>query len=349
MALLARRIPLKTAAIACKSLATMLHAGVPLLKALDTVSRKTGNATCRANLAGVAQSIRDGSDISEAMRNANGYFPPLLIDMISIGENTGSLPEILDGLSDHYENLVKLKRSFLGTIAMPAIQLFAAIFIIAGMILVLGIIASAGTKPIDVLGWGLYGPAGAAKFLAFAFGSIFAILAGYYVVSEVFQQKRALDTLLLKVPVIGSCMRSFAIARFSWALGLTQQTGMSILKSLEFSLRATGNGSFAGASEGIGERVQAGDELSDALAASNLFPEEYLQMLQVAETSGTIPETLQRLSPQFEDQARRSLRLLATALSWLVWLIVAGCIIFVIFRIALWYVGLINDAVNGNF
>ena len=350
MSLLSRRIPYKTASVFCKSLATMLHAGVPLLKALDVVSQKTGDAGCRARLAEAAAAIRGGSEISDALTAANGYFPPLLVDMISIGENTGNLPEILDGLADHYDNLVRLKRSFLGTIAMPVIQLLAAIFILAGMILVLGLIASAGgNKPIDVLGFGLYGPVGAIKFLAITFGSLFAIVGAYFVASTVFHQKRALDGLLLRIPVVGSCMRSFAIARFSWALGLTQQTGMSIVKSLEFSLKATGNGAFAGAAEEIGQRVLAGDELTEALAASNLFPEEYIQMLQVAETSGTIPETLQRLSPQFEEQARRSLAMLATALGWLVWLFVAGCIVFVIFRIALWYVGLINNAVQGVF
>jgi type IV pilus assembly protein PilC len=91
---------------------------------------------------------------------------------------------------------------------------------------------------------------------------------------------------------------------------------------------------------------RSGDELTEALAQTDLFPEEYLQMLQVAETSGTIPETLQRLSPEFEDQARRSLSTLATVASYGVWLMVAGCIVFVIFRIALWYVGMLQGAVN---
>ncbi|MCY2968820.1 MAG: type II secretion system F family protein [Planctomycetota bacterium] len=344
---LSPRIPLKTAATVCKSLSTMLHAGVPLLKALDVVSRKTGDSTCRRKLTQVRDLVQTGTEISEALREQGGYFPPLLADMISIGENTGSLPEILDGLSDHYENLLRLRRSFLGTIAMPVIQLVAAIFIIALMILVLGMIAaSGGNKPIDVLGFGLYGPAGATKFLSITFGSIFVVLIVYYLLAESFHQKRLLDSVLLKIPVIGTCMRSFAIARFSWALGLTQQTGMSMLRSIDFSLKATGNGAFAGASDEIRHWVQEGDELTEALANSHLFTDEYLQVVQVAEASGTIPETMQRLSPQFEDQARRGLSMLATAMGVLVWVFVAGCIIFVIFRIAFWYVGLINDAVN---
>jgi type IV pilus assembly protein PilC len=152
----------------------------------------------------------------------------------------------------------------------------------------------------------------------------------------------------MKVPVLGNCMRSFAIARFSWALALTQQTGMPISRSLELSFRATGNGAFVGASRDVCDSVLNGSELSQALDEARLFPEEYLSLVQVAEASGTVPETLERLSPQFEDQARRSLSALAVMLGWLVWSIVAVFIIFIIFSFVMKYVGMINAAANGN-
>jgi type IV pilus assembly protein PilC len=152
----------------------------------------------------------------------------------------------------------------------------------------------------------------------------------------------------MRIPVLGGCMRSFAIARFSWAFALTQQTGMPISRSLELSFRATGNGAFVGASSTVCDAVLNGDELSAALDEVRLFPEEYLSLVQVAETSGTVPETLERLSPQFEDQARRSLTALAIMLGWLVWSLVAVFIIFIIFSFVLKYVGMINAAANGN-
>jgi type IV pilus assembly protein PilC len=71
--------------------------------------------------------------------------------------------------------------------------------------------------------------------------------------------------------------------------------------------------------------------------------------VQVGETSGTVPETLERLSPQFEEQARRSLKALAVALGWLVWVAVAVFIIFIIFSVVLKYIGMINAAASGNF
>jgi type IV pilus assembly protein PilC len=144
-------------------------------------------------------------------------------------------------------------------------------------------------------------------------------------------------------------MRSFAIARFSWAFALTQQTGMPIAQSLEKSLRATSNGAYVAAIPQVSAAVNAGEDVVTALDETGLFPHDYLHIVRVGEESGTIPEQLDRLSPQFEDQARRSLSALATALGWLVWLAVAVFIVFMIFRLLFWYIGLLNAAREGTF
>ena len=345
------RIPLKTLAVLCKSLATMLHSGVALVKTLDIASRKTGNARCRQKLANVRSEVQQGTDIAQALRSQNGYFPELVTDMVSVGEHSGALPEVLDGLAAHYENIVRLRRMLIALITFPVLQLIAAILVVALVIFILGIVSAsqvAGGKPNDILGLGLVGTSGALKWLAMTFGSIFAVIGGYYLVANVFRRQRFLDGTLMKIPVLGGCLRSFAIARFSWALALTQQTGMPIARSLELSFRATGNGAFVGASPEVCESVLNGSELSTALDEARLFPEEYLSLVQVAEASGTVPETLERLSPQFEEQARRSLAALAIVLGWLVWSVVAVFIIFIIFSFVMKYVGMLNAAATGN-
>jgi type IV pilus assembly protein PilC len=345
------RVPLKTLPVLCKSLATMLHSGVALLKTLEIASRKTGDAGCRKRVAAVREEVQRGTDIAQAMRDQGGYFPELMTDMVAVGEQTGQLPEVLDGLADHYDNVLRLRRMLIAMITWPAIQLVAAILIIALVIFVLGIVAGThgpGSKQHDILGLGLMGTSGAIKWLSMSFGSIFAVLGGYYLIANVFRRKRFLDGLLMKIPVLGSSMRSFAIARFSWAFALTQQTGMPIARSLELSFRATSNGAFVGASPQVCGLVMEGEELSTALDESRLFPDEYLSLVQVAETSGTVPETLERLSPQFADQARRSLSALAVTLAWLVWVVVAVFIIFIIFSFVMTYVRMLEGAASGN-
>lgn len=331
----------------------MLHAGVAIQRAFDTVARKTSHAPTRRALEQVALAITQGDDVSSALRSQAGCFPDLFIDLVDVAEQTGSLPEVLAGLAAHYDNLVNLRRTFLSSIAWPIIQLFGAIFVVALLIWVLGIVgqmggARPGEKPLDMLGWGLVGPTGAVLWLTLSFGTLGALVGGYFAAARLFRKQRFLDGLLMRIPIVGTCMRAFAIARFSWAYALTQQSGMLILTSLEASLRATGNGVFVASAPQVCDLVNAGEDLSTALASAPLFPDDYLQMVQVAETSGTVPEMLQHLSPQFEDQARRSLKALAELMGWVVWGLVALLIVFIVFSIFLRYVGMINELTGGH-
>ncbi len=333
----------------------MLHAGVDVRKVFELAAEKTSDPRCRETLREISNEIQNGGEISSAMRDQGNYFPQLLIDMVSVAEESGALPEVLAHMGKHYENNLQLRRNFVAAISWPLFQLVAAIFVIAALIYILGIIgktaetvATSGHS-VSFLVFGLSGPDGALIWLMYTFGSLLSLFVVYQILSKAFSTTRVLDSLLLWIPILGNCMRSFAIARFSWAFYLTQQTGMPIRQSLRASFRATANGAFIAAAPMVCHRVESGDNLSDALTASGLFPDDYLHIVNVAETSGTVPEMVHRLSPQFEDQARRSLNALTTAFGWLIWLVVAGFIIFFVFRFILWYVSMINDAVQGNF
>lgn len=339
-----RRIRWKPLASACRSLGTMLQSGVGIEKAFRFTGEKSHDANCRAAFTDLAEAVGRGEDVTSAMRAQGDAFPKLLVDMIGVAEETGSLPEILHNLARHYENNLRLRRDFISAIAFPVFQLVAAIFVVAGLIALLGWIADArGGDPIDPLGWGLVGEEGAILWLTSTFGTLFGLGVLFKIVTSSTAGKEFLDPLLLKIPVLGNCLRSFAIARFSWAFALTQQAGMPIGPSIESSFRATGNGAFISAGSLVKAMVNAGEPFHDALQETALFPGEYLHMVEVAETSGTVPEMLDRLSPEFEDQARRALSTLVTALGWVIWLIVAIFIVIIIFSIALWYIGLINE------
>ncbi|HID21568.1 MAG TPA: hypothetical protein EYP14_04120, partial [Planctomycetaceae bacterium] len=170
------RIPMKTLAVLCRSLGTMLHSGIDLKKAMDLAARKTGDQLCRQILTEIGDAVRDGREMSEAMSDYGGYFPDMVINMVAMAEQTGQLPEVLLRLADHYEKNVELRRTFLRSIAWPVFQLVAAILVIALLILVLGVIADAqGGEALDVLGLGLAGPSGAVTWLVCNFGTIAAV------------------------------------------------------------------------------------------------------------------------------------------------------------------------------
>lgn len=342
----AKRVSTKRLALLCRSLGTSLEAGVPILKSIDTAARKSSDAELRRVMQQVLDDIKSGSMFTDAVDSHGRYFPDLFVDMIAVAEQTGTLPEVLLSLANHYENNIRLQKDFLSQITWPVIQLVAAVLIIALLIFVLGWIGQ-GSGAIDILGWGLLGASGAAIWLT---GWVFAAIAlwfGYQFAIRSLSGRKAIHRTLMTVPVVGKCLRDFAIARFSWAFHLTQSAGMPIDDSLDASLRATANGAFDAASRQIIDDVMNGEQLSDALVNSRLFPEEFINIVHVAETTGTVPEALDRMSPQFEEDARRSLKALTVMAGWLVWVIVAGFIIFVIFKIVLWYTGLINSFMPG--
>lgn len=337
-----------TLAIFNRSLSTMLHSGVNIVKSFQVAGAQSLDLKLQRASKAIVTDIRKGKQVADAMRDQADAFPELMIDLVDVGEQTGSLPEVLLSLAEHYDNLVRLRKTFLGAIAWPVFQLLAAIFIVAGLILLLGILGS--SKPgesTDILGLGLSGPKGAIIWLAGCFGTAFALFIGYQMLTKGLKGQTFVHSLLLKIPVVGGCLRSFAIARFSWAFALTQQSGMSIEPSLEASLKATGNGAFIASIPQTVAMIAAGEDFATTLQLTGLYPRDYLEMVRVGETTGTVPEALQRISPQLEEQARRSLSALTLALAWLVWAMVAALIIFIILRVFMGYVALLNEFSKG--
>ncbi|MEX2287621.1 MAG: type II secretion system F family protein [Planctomycetaceae bacterium] len=326
-------------------MSTMLHSGVGIQKAVELASTKTYDARTRHALEAVSKEVANGTEVTEAMRRQN-VFPSLMLDMVEVGEKTGALPEVLESLANHYENNLRLRRTFYFAIAWPMFQLIAAILVIALAIWLIGWFSTPESREFDILGLGLYGTSGAVIWLFSTFGTLAAIVVGYQLFKRTVAAQQILHPLLLQIPLIGYCMRSFAIARFSWAFALTQQAGMQIEESLKSSLRATSNGAFIAATKPMWDSIKDGDTLSHAMAESRLFPDDYLHMVEVAEQSGTVPEMLDRLSPKFEDQARRALEAMAAMLGWGVWMLVAAFIIFLIFNVVLRYIGMIQTFTN---
>lgn len=335
----------------CRSLATPLQAGVNVIKTLSQTANKS-SGRLKLVLLEIVDQLKSGEDLATAFRNHGRYFPELFCDMLDVAERTGNLPEVLNELAEHYENNLRLWRTFLGQIMLPAMQLFAAIMIVAGLIYLMGWIAemvqSQGGEPLDLLGWGLKGGSGVVTWLGGWVLSIAALYIGYRFAASSLSGLRLVHQFLMAIPVVGTCLRKFAISRFSWALYLTQGSGMPIEESLDASLRATANGAFIAAAPDVIDAVNGGSSLTEALAATQLFPEEFINIVDVGETSGTVPETLHRMSSRFEEEARRSLSALSMFAGGLIWAGVAAFVIYLIFKIAFFYLGILDEAIQNT-
>jgi type IV pilus assembly protein PilC len=125
---------------------------------------------------------------------------------------------------------------------------------------------------------------------------------------------------------------------------VTFGAGMELKEALRLSLRAARNAEYADTADAVWTSIRRGSNLHDALAETASYPRDFLDTVEVGEQSGRLPEALGKLADQYEDEARSAMAILTKTLGFLVWLLVALLIIMMIFRIASFYIGVLNDA-----
>lgn len=329
----------------CRALSISLAAGISVKKALRGQSER-GRPETRQLSQRLLERIEAGDDLADALQSQSEILPPIFAALSRVAGQTGHFPEMLREVERYLRFQVSLRRKFLSEITWPVFQLVAAILVIALVIYILGIIESTRGPTIDILGLGLKGSAGALVWLVLSFGSMGAIAAAYWLGRTVFHRARAVDTFVLRIPVLGKCLKTLAMSRLALALHLTLGAGLSARKGVPLSLAATGNGAFAALAPAMSASLKSGNDLYDTFADTNFFPDDFLDILDSAEESGTVPEAMQRLSEQYLELAELQLKALNTALGWVVWILVAGMIIFFVFRIFLSYIAVLNDALK---
>jgi type II secretory pathway component PulF len=343
--LFSKRLPLSSLITLCHTLRHNLGAGLPLARVFRQQAER-GPLGVRPIAARIAPKLEKGDDLESALKAEEHHFPPLFLSMASIGEESGSLPEVFTELEKYYMLQQKLKRQFISQISWPIFQLVIAIGTITMMILVIGMLASNPEEAYDPLGFGV-GPGPAVRFLAIVI-LIFVSLVGIYFGSKhLMRQKGVIDEFLLRLLVIGPCIRAFALTRLCIGLRLTMETGMPITRAVDLSLRATDNDAFISKSEKVRDALSEGEELAASLKATRLFPEDFENILANAEEAGRMNQVLEHQAKYYEEESSRRLTVLATVAGWGVWLIVAIFLVIMILKMAFKYLGLLDPAKYG--
>lgn len=331
--MLSSRLPLVTMIPFCRALRHQLEAGLTLAQAMKMQATK-GPLQIRPIAKRIATQLAEGHSLRDALREERDSFPPLFMTITAVAEETGKLPEVLRELEAYFELQVQLWRKFLAMIAWPAIQFVLAILVLAALIWILGMIPTGMDGKPTITVFGLHGEThailwlfGWALFLAGLFG-------GYWVSKEVFRSG-AVDRFLIHVPVIGGCMRTLAIGRFSMGMALTLEAGVPTPDAAQLSLYATGNGAFDVEGKKVARLLREGQTLAWSLRESTLFPEEFLLAVENAEESGTEPEVFNRLAQQYHEKGTTALKMLAWAATGIVWFLVVAVLIYFIFSLVM--------------
>lgn len=340
------RIGLQTLAGLCRRLSTSLGAGVDVRKVwAREAERATGGAQKRFEF--IAKEANKGTPVAEAVDACGDYFPELFRAMMHVGEKAGHQSEVLREMAERYEHQIVLRRSFISAIWWPMVQLGLALLVIGLLIWIMGMLPKqANGQPIDVLGFGLTGNDGLIKYLLII-GTIAVVIA--LIVRAILRGAlwiRPVQRLILRIPKLGRAFETLALARLAWTMHVTFGAGMELKEAIALSLRSSRNAEYADTSGAVWASIRKGSNLHDALDSTAHYPRDFLDTIEVGEQSGRLSESLGKLAEHYEDEARAALAILTRMLGFLVWLLVAGLIIMMIFRLASFYLGVINDALK---
>jgi len=300
------KIGIKDLAIMSRQMATMINAGLSLLRALNILAEQTESKPLAKVLFQVRSDVEAGASLSASMGRHPTVFPPLMINMIKAGEVGGFLDQVLVSVAENYESEVKLRSKIKSAMTYPIVVFAMAILATAGMLLFIvpvfaGMFASLGGElplPTRIL----VTMSDIMKILApvlLVAGIIFGVWWRKHKNDEAVRNR--LDPLKLKVPIFGSLFRKVAVARFTRNFGTMIHAGVPILQALDIVGETSGNMVVERAAKAVRDSVRSGQSLAAPLNDHPVFPPMVVQMITVGEDTGALDEMLKKIA-EFYDQ-----------------------------------------------
>ena len=310
----------KELAIFTRQFSVMIDAGLPLVQCLEILASQQENKTFQKVLSGTRGSVEGGSTLSAAMKQYPKVFDALYTNMVEAGETGGILDTILQRLSAYIEKNVKLQRAVKSAMVYP----IGVLSIAAGVIiLLLWKVDPIFATLFAGLGVALPLPTRIVIALSHFVGSIFGFLILVAIVATVVGIKiwygtpggrMAIDTIILKTPILGVLMRKIAVARFTRTLGTLISSGVPILEGLDITAKTSGNAVIEKALTRVRKSLEEGKSLTEPLKESEVFPGMVTQMIAVGEQTGAMDAMLQKIADFYEEEVDAAVKDLLTAL-----------------------------------
>src|ERR1700726_1897462 len=338
----------KELAIFTRQFSVMIDAGLPLVQCLEILAGQQENKTFQKILNGTRASVEGGSTLSAAMKQYDKVFDALYYNMVEAGETGGILDTILQRLSSYIEKNVKLKRAVKSAMIYPVSVMGIGAMVIT---LLLWKVVPVFVELFNGLGVDLPLPTriviALSRFVGSIYGGMIVVLFIGAVVALKFwygtpQGRFVLDTVVLKVPMVGPLMRKIAVARFTRTLGTLISSGVPILEGLDITARTSGNAVIERAIIQTRKAVEAGRSLVDPLKETEVFPGMVTQMIGVGEQTGAMDAMLQKIADFYEDEVDAAVKDLLTALEPIMIVFLGGVVGGVVISMYLPLFSLIN-------
>jgi type IV pilus assembly protein PilC len=292
-----------------RQLATLIDAGLPLLRGLDVLRKGEKNPTLKRTLQQLAESVEGGSTFSEALAQHPKVFNKLYVNMVRAGEAGGVLDVTLSRLADFQEKAQRIKNKVISAMVYPAVVIMVALGIVTFlMIVVIPKFQEIFTdllegKPLPTLTLFVLGCSNLVKNrFPLVAGCVAAVWIAIKMIGKTVKGRYYLDKFKLNAPIFGQLIRKVGIARFTRTLGTLIASGVPILQALNIVRETSGNAVIAKAVSQIHDSVKEGERIVQPLEASGVFPAMVVSMVDVGEETGALPDMLMKVADVYDDE-----------------------------------------------
>jgi len=303
-----KKIGVKEVLLFTRYLSTMVGAGLPIIQALEIISRDQENPTMQEFVNELRVNTVSGKTLAESFAQYPQYFSDLYVNLIRAGEKSGTLDKILLRLASYMEKTEALRKKVKKALIYPM-----AIVIVAGIVSLILLLFVVPHFADIFKGFGASLPAftQAVVNLSDFLQSYWWIvgLVGFLGIYGLryklrtdlkFREKK--DKFVLKLPIVGQILRKSIIARYTGTLAITLEAGMPIIEAMRSMADVMGNKLYSNAVLVICDEVVSGNQLNTAMSGTKLFPNMVIQMISVGEASGALSDMLKKIADYYEDE-----------------------------------------------
>ena len=337
-----------------RQLATLVNAGLPLMRGIDVLKRQMKDPQMQEALTGISENIASGGTFSESLTAYPKIFDKLYVNMVKAGEAGGVLEVVLGRLAEFAEKSERIKNKVKGAMIYPIVVLVAAIGITA--FLLVAVIPKFQQVFNDMLG-GAALPAvtefviHASEFVQHNGLMIALVIVALVVIKKVISRTEKgayfFDALSLKMPVTGTLAQRSAVSKFTRTLGTLLSSGVPILQSLMITRDTTGNRVLTEAIQNVHDAVKEGESMTAPLAACKVFPPMVVSMVEVGEETGALADMLTRIANTYDDEVDNAVAGMTAAIEpalIIVLAVVVGTIVIAMFLPMVKIIGSVSGA-----
>lgn len=345
------KVALKDLSIFCRQFATMINAGVSLVRCLDVLEMQTTSVRLKEIIRDIEQEVQGGATLSRSMNKFPKVFTNLTVGLVRAGEVGGVLDETLERLAGFLENDMALRRKVKSAMTYPVLVMIMAVGIVTFLVTFilpkfiqmfkdLGMTDDKFPMPTLIL----------MKVSNFATSKwyivIIIIVASTIAINRVKATKtgkRYMDIFKLKAPVFGKLNHMIAIARFARTFSTLLSSGVPILQAMETVAGTVDNDVISDAILMSRAAIREGDTIADPLSASKMFPPMVVQMITIGEETGQLDSMLSKVADFYESEVDAALESLTAALEPLLIVGLGGVVGFIVIAMFMPLIAIIGE------